>query len=774
MSDPTDRSGTDFIRSMISRDLETGKYAGRVVTRFPPEPNGYLHIGHAKSICLNFGLAEEHAGGRCHLRFDDTNPTTEDVAFVEAIQADIRWLGFDWGEHLYFASDYFEQLHDYAVELIEKGLAYVDSSTEEEIQELRGSVTEAGRPSPYRDRSVEENLDLFRRMRAGEFEDGAHVLRAKIDMASPNMVMRDPVLVRIRHAHHYRRGDEWCTYPMYDFAHCLSDSIERITHSLCTLEFENNREIYDWLLLNTSAPEPRPEQTEFARLNLEYTVTSKRKLKTLVGEGHVRGWDDPRMPTLAGLRRKGVTPEAIRTFCDMVGVAKANSTIDLAKLDYAIRDDLNHKAPRAFAVLDPLRVTIVNYPEGETETFEAPSFPPDVGKPGSRSLPFGRELLIEAEDFSEDPPPGFRRLVPGGEVRLKYAYIIRLEEVVKDAETGRVVELRCTYDPESRGGSAPDGRKIKGTIHWVSAPHGVPATVRLFEPLFSAKDPDASDDFRDALNPRSEVVKSDAVVEPEAADVTPGSHLQFERLGYFYADPEDWEPGGPVFNRTVALRDSRPKPVKAEREDASPTEAEPGPAPSPAEAPAGPRDPRESLKDDRHLERYDDLVSHDVPPGLAVNLARDDRLYDLYGKARGHYEEGPSLAKWLVQEVSRSLGGDDEPAAMPEPAALAALVEGVDEERYSRHQGRLLLTALFQGASSLEAAEAALGHEEDDADLTEVLEGLIASFADKAEAYRGGQTGLLGFFVGQAMKETGGRADPREVSELARSLLEGA
>ncbi|NNM35386.1 MAG: glutamine--tRNA ligase/YqeY domain fusion protein, partial [Gemmatimonadetes bacterium] len=508
-----ERTGTDFIRSMISRDLETGKYDGRVVTRFPPEPNGYLHIGHAKSICLNFGLAEEYEGGRCHLRFDDTNPTTEDVRFVEAIKDDIRWLGFDWGVHLYHASDYFEKLYDYGVELIEKGLAYVDSSSEEEIQELRGSVTEPGRDSPYRDRPTEENLDLFRRMRAGEFEDGAHVLRAKIHMSHPNMVMRDPVLVRIRHASHYRRGDEWSIYPLYDFAHCLSDSIEGITHSLCTLEFENNREIYDWLLLNTSAPEPRPEQTEFARLNLEYTVTSKRKLKALVEEGHVRGWDDPRMPTLAGLRRRGVTPEAIRSFCDMVGVAKANSTIDLAKLDYAIRNDLNYRAPRAFAVLDPVPVVITNYREGESEWFEAPSFPPDVGKPGTRSLPFGRKLYIERADFSEAPPKGYRRLVPGGEVRLKHAYVVRLERVVRD-ESGEVAHLECTYDPATRGGATPDGRKVPGTIHWVAKEHAVPVVVRQYEPLFTLADPGEAEDFRTILNPASETVVTDAVAEP--------------------------------------------------------------------------------------------------------------------------------------------------------------------------------------------------------------------------------------------------------------------
>ncbi|RMH12156.1 MAG: glutamine--tRNA ligase/YqeY domain fusion protein, partial [Gemmatimonadetes bacterium] len=538
----------DFIRAIVQRDVEAGTHGGRVITRFPPEPNGFLHIGHAKSICLNFGVAAEH-GGRTHLRFDDTNPTTEDMRFVEAIQEDVRWLGFDWGEHLYFASDYFERLYEYAEELIRKGLAYVDSQSEEDIREGRGSVTEPGVESPYRARPAEENLDLFRRMRAGEFEDGAHVLRARIDMSSPNMLMRDPLLYRIRHAHHYRTGDAWCIYPLYDFAHCLSDSIEGITHSICTLEFENNRELYDWILDHLDVPQPRPRQYEFNRLNLEYTVLSKRKLLRLVGEGHVEGWDDPRMPTLAGLRRRGVTPEAIRTFCDMVGVAKTDSRVDLDKLEYAIRDDLNRRAPRAMAVLRPLKLVIENYPEDREERFEAPAFPPDVGGEGSRALPFGREIFIDAGDFALEPPPGFHRLAPGREVRLKYAYLVRCTDVVRDAE-GRVVELRATYDPESRGGRAPDGRRVKGTIHWVSAAHAVPLTVRQYDRLFSVPDPDdvpEGEDFLANLNPES-LVTVEAFGEPGLADVAPGEHRQFERLGYFVADPVDSSPGRPVFN----------------------------------------------------------------------------------------------------------------------------------------------------------------------------------------------------------------------------------
>ncbi|MDI9549416.1 MAG: glutamine--tRNA ligase/YqeY domain fusion protein, partial [Chloroflexota bacterium] len=457
----------DFIREIIREDMRKGTYGGKVLTRFPPEPNGWLHIGHAKSITLNFGVAAEF-GGLCNLRFDDTNPETEDPAFVEAIQRDIRWLGFDWDDRLYFASDYFDQFYEFAVQLVKMGKAYVDSLSEEEIREYRGTVLTPGRPSPYRVRSVEENLDLLARMRRGEFPDGAHVLRAKIDMASPNMKKRDPLLYRIRHAHHYRTGDKWCIYPFYDYAHPLSDAIEGITHSICTLEFENNREIYDWLVDNLIEP-PQPRQYEFARLNLDYTVMSKRKMLQLVNEGYVSGWDDPRMSTIAGLRRRGITPEAIRTFSEKVGVAKANSRVDIALLEYCIRDDLNYRAPRVMCVLRPLKVVITNYPEGQVEQLDAPYWPHDVPKEGSRPVPFSREIYIERDDFMEDPPKSFYRLAPGREVRLRYAYIIRCDEVIKDPQTGEVTELRCTYDPATQGGAAPQGRKVRGAIHWVSA-----------------------------------------------------------------------------------------------------------------------------------------------------------------------------------------------------------------------------------------------------------------------------------------------------------------
>ena len=549
----------DFLRTRIETDVRTGKYGGRVATRFPPEPNGYLHIGHAKSICLNFGVAEEF-GGTCNLRYDDTNPDTATQEFVDSMQADIRWLGFDWEDRLYFASDYFEQLYDWAEQLVRDGRAYVDSSSEEEIRELRGTVTEPGRPGPYRDRTPEENLGLLRRMKAGEFPNGSHVLRAKIDLAHPNMVMRDPLLLRIRHSSHYRRGDEWCLYPMYDYAHCLEDAIENITHSFCTLEFRNNREIYDWVLDAVGIERPRTEQTEFARLELDYTVLSKRKLIRLVNEGHVAGWDDPRMPTIAGIRRRGVTPEAVRALCDMVGVADVNSRIDMAKFDFAIRDDLNWRSPRRLAVLDPLKIVITDYPEDKVEWIEAPSYPRDVDKEGSRPMPFSRELWVERSDFMEDPPRKFHRLAPGSEVRLRHAYVICCDEVVKDPETGEVTELRCSHDPETLGANPADGRKVRGTIHWVSAPHALAAEVRLYDRLFSVPDPESDleedQDFTVNLNPESLVIVNPAFVEPALADDPPGTRYQFERQGYFISDPIDSAPGSLVFNRTVTLRDS--------------------------------------------------------------------------------------------------------------------------------------------------------------------------------------------------------------------------
>jgi glutaminyl-tRNA synthetase len=545
----------DFIREMVAADVASNRFGRSICTRFPPEPNGFPHIGHAKSICLNFGIAREF-GGKVNLRFDDTNPSTEDIRYVEAIKRDIQWLGFQWDNELY-ASDYFEQLYEFAERLVRKGKAYVDSESEEEIRAHRGTVNTPGTPSPFRDRSVEVSLDLLARMKAGEFPDGAHVLRAKIDLAHPNMIMRDPLLLRIRHAHHYRRGDAWCIYPLYDFAHGLSDAIEGITHSLCTLEFKDNRDIYDWLVREAGFDRP-PEQTEFARLVLDYTVVSKRKLLRLVNERHVTGWDDPRMHTLSGIRRRGVTPEAIRDFCETVGVARKDARTELAAYEHAVRNDLNMRVPRILCVVNPLKVVITNYPADRTDELDASSYPHDVPLTGSRVLPFSREIYIERDDFMEDPPKKFFRLAPGREVRLRYAYFITCTDVVKDA-AGNIVELRCTYDPATRGGDAPDGRKVQGTIHWVSARHALDCELRLYDRLFTVPDPDSvpeGQDFTSVLNPASLVVVQGAKVEPSAGNDPPGTRYQFERTGYFMSDPEDSKPGALVFNRTVTLRDS--------------------------------------------------------------------------------------------------------------------------------------------------------------------------------------------------------------------------
>ncbi|TYT74940.1 glutamine--tRNA ligase/YqeY domain fusion protein [Desulfobotulus mexicanus] len=554
MSTVENAAPSHFIRNIIKADLEADTHKGRVHTRFPPEPNGYLHMGHAKSICLNFGMAGEFSG-KCNLRFDDTNPEKESLEYVNAIKEDVRWLGFDWEDREFYASDYFEKLYSFAVELIRGGKAYVCSLSAEETRSYRGTLTEAGKNSPYRDRSVEENLDLFARMRAGEFDEGSHVLRLKIDMASPNFLMRDPTIYRIRKVHHHRTGDAWCIYPMYDFTHCISDALEGITHSICTLEFENNREIYDWVLDNIDAP-ARPKQYEFARLNLSYTVLSKRKLIQLVKEGHVHGWDDPRMPTLSGLRRRGVPAAALRDFCERIGVAKKDSTVDLALFEYCVRDHLNASAPRRMGVLDPVKLVITNYPEGQVELLDAVNHPGDPAF-GSRKVPFSRELWIEREDFMEDPPKKFFRLSPGREVRLRFAYFVTCEDIVKDPETGEVLEIRAVYDPETLGGNAPDGRKVKATIHWVSKNHAMEAEARLYDRLFTKEDPDDMPEgksFLDALNPDSFVQKK-AFLEPAMAESLPGEVFQLERVGYFAVDPES-QRERPVLNRTVTLRDS--------------------------------------------------------------------------------------------------------------------------------------------------------------------------------------------------------------------------
>ncbi len=792
--------GTDFIRAIVAKHTAEGTHGGRVETRFPPEPNGYLHIGHAKSIVLNFGLAREN-GGACHLRFDDTNPLTEDMKYVRSIQEDVRWLGYDWGEHLYFASDYFERLYECALILIRKGKAYVDSQSEEEIREHRGTVTRPGRESPFRSRSVEENLDLFRRMKAGEFGNGEHVLRARIDMAHPNMIMRDPVLYRIRHASHYRRGDEWCIYPLYDFTHCLSDAFENITHSLCTLEFDNNREIYDWLLDEVGFQEPRTHQYEFARLNLDYTVMSKRKLLRLVNEGYVEGWDDPRMPTIAGMRRRGITPEAIRSFCEMIGVAKADNRVDMAKLEFAIRDHLNRTVPRVMGVLEPLKVVITNYPEGESEELEIPSYPHDVPLEGSRKVPFSRELWIETDDFLEDPPEGFFRLAPGREVRLRYAYFIRCDEVVRDPRTGEVAELLCTYDPATRGGNAPDGRKVRGTIHWVSAPHALRAEVRLFDRLFTEPDPEALEgkDFTELLNPESKVVVPHALLEPSIATDPPGTRYQLERLGYFVTDEADSRPGAPVLNRIVTLRDTwgrrgeggwRTGGGRGEMEGPSGAPTGSGEDVS-SETPGSRREGRSASRDHRDRARQLDtelagrFARYQAQLGLGEEeadlLSGSRELSDFFEEARGASGGGisprraVSLANWMVNELLGELK-DRLLADIPlSPAALASLVDLLEEGTISQPVAKEIFSEIVArgGDPRVMVEERGLERVADAGLLESLVEGVLEAWPEKVEEFRAGKTGLLGFFTGQIMKETGGRADPRLVQELLRKRLEG-
>ncbi len=752
MSDAEHRD--NFIVDIIERDLARGRH-DRVVTRFPPEPNGYPHIGHAKSICLNFSLAQRF-GGRCHLRFDDTNPEKESMEYVEAMKRDIAWLGFDWGEHLYFASDYYEWLYDCAVALIEKGLAYVDSLDEATMREYRGTVTEPGRPSPHRDRSVEENLDLFRRMREGEFAEGAHVLRAKIDMSAANMKMRDPALYRIKKAHHYRRGDDWVIYPLYDFTHCLSDAKEQITHSICTLEFENNRDIYDWVLENLDlAPYEsgtRPHQFEFARLNLSHTMMSKRKLLALVEQGVVTGWDDPRMPTISGMRRKGFTPASIRAFADMIGVAKNNSLVDLGKLEFCIREDLNDVAPRVMCVLNPIKVVIENYPEEQTETFDAPLFPADVGKPGSRDVTFSRELYIERDDFMKDPPKKYYRLSPGAEVRLRYAYIVKCEQVIEN-DAGEIVELRCSYDPDTKGGKST--RKVRGTIHWVSAHDAVDAEVRMYDRLFLAEQPSEQDE----VNPASLTVLEGKL--EAAAPSLEATHLQFERQGYFVHDP-DGTADRPVFNLTVTLKDSWAKQTKA----SAPEPAKARPKPKPQEATARVVDPEDQAAADALRARHAGLDGDD-----ALRLVREPRLAALFEAAAGaaptHTAE---LAKWTVNEVAAATKEQSELAF--DGPALAELVSLVADETISTRAAKSVLAELVEKGGSATAIVEAQGLDRmgDDA-LAKTIDEVLAQHPVEVERYRAGEKKLLGFLLGQVMRAAGGRADAKSTRQLLTKAL---
>jgi glutaminyl-tRNA synthetase len=784
---------SDFIRQIVERDLAAGKHPGGIVTRFPPEPNGFLHIGHAKSIVLNFGIARDYPPARCHLRFDDTNPITENVAYVRAIQEDVRWLGFDWGEHLYYASDYFEAMYGFAEHLIERGLAYVDSSSEEEIRAGRGTVKEPGTASKDRDRPIEENLDLFRRMRAGEFPDGSLVLRARINMASPNMLMRDPVLYRIRHAHHYRTGDDWCIYPLYDYAHALEDALEGITHSICTLEFENNRELYDWVVENCPVPS-RPHQYEFARLNLDYTVMSKRKLLRLVDEGDVTGWDDPRMPTVAGMRRRGVTPEAIRSFCELIGVAKADSRVDMGKLEYAIRDDLNHRAPRVLAVLDPLPVRITNWPEGEVETLEASYWPHDVPNEGTRSLTFSGRLFLDREDFAEVPPPGFRRLIPGEAVRLRHGYVIHCDEVVKDA-SGKVVELLCRYDPTTRSGASDAestfGWKPRGTLQWVSEAGSVPCEVRLYDRLFVEADPDAAAaagevDFRTFLNPDSLRVASSARIEASVLSDDPATRYQFERLGYFWRDPEEGQGERLVFNRIVTLRDAW---ARAQAGDTAPKggqekgsrEARAGAAAGagaqPGASPKAPELPPEVQARAHDLEREFGLGTVE-----AAILARDPEDEHFFRQAVAAWS-GPmggdggaqALANWFIHNLPPLREGRALGTLALTPVAFAGVVKLVEGGTLSSRGGTTVLEVLVARGGDPEALtrELDLAQVSDDEALRPVVQAVVAENADKAEAYRGGKIGLLGFFMGEIMRRSGGKADPERAKSLLVEALAG-
>ena len=769
MSEDPNRVPPNFITSLIDADLQSGKHQS-IITRFPPEPNGYLHIGHAKSICLNFGLALDY-DGRYHLRYDDTNPLKEETEYVDSIRADIEWLGFAC-EHVYFASDYFETMYEYAVQLIKKNKAYVDDQPLEVIREQRGSISEHGTDSPGRQRSVEQNLELFARMRAGEFPDGSHILRARIDMSSPNMLMRDPILYRIRHAHHHRTADAWCIYPMYDFAHCIEDSLEHITHSICTLEFENNRELYDWLLDELEV-DSHPQQIEFARLSIEHTVMSKRKLLQLVQEGHVSGWDDPRMPTIAGMRRRGITPEAIRQFTAMIGVAKANSTVEISQLEFCVRDDLNQRAPRVMAVLDPLKVTITNYPEGKTEWLTGSYWPHDVPQEGERELPFTRELYIEREDFMENPPKKFFRLAPGREVRLRYGYYITCQEVVRD-DQGRIIELLCTHDPESRGGSTPDERKVRGTIHWVSATESVPATVRLYDRLFAhprpGQDPDV--DFLTQLNPES-LVTVTARLEPSLKDAKPGDRVQFERQGYFFADPQDHKDGELVFNRIVALKDSW---AKLEAKPAAPDTSE---VAAPKEkTPQAPTRARSEERDRVRAEDADLFARHErygaqIDEDSADILSGSTEIADFYDAALTAHDGAQSVANWVVNEVMREIKDRTLADLKPTPQHIGQLVKLIDTQVISSRTAKDVFELMLKQGSAPEAIVEQKGLRQltDDGAIQKIVDEVLEGNSEQVEQYRAGKTQLLGFFVGQVMKASRGKADPQRSRELLLERL---
>ncbi|MBP1680514.1 MAG: glnS [Proteobacteria bacterium] len=741
----------DFLRTKVEEDLASGKYKN-IITRFPPEPNGFPHIGHAKSICINFGIARDYHG-HCNLRMDDTNPTTEDMKYVEALKDAVTWLGFKWADKVYFASDYFPQIYTYAVKLVQLGKAYVDSLNEEEIREYRGTVTEAGKRSKFAERSIEENLDLLERMKNGEFKDGEHVLRAKIDMSAANMKMRDPLLYRIRHAHHFRTGDTWCIYPMYDFAHCLSDYIEGVTHSICTLEFENNRDIYDWVLDALELTPPRPYQHEFARLGMNYTVMSKRKLLELVNGNYVNGWDDPRLPTIAGYKRRGYTPESILNFCDQIGIAKANSMVDVAQLEFCIRDDLNQKVPRVMCVLEPLKITIENY-EGE-EAIDASYYPHDVPKEGSRKLPFSREIFIERDDFMENPPADYYRLTPNQPVRLKHAYIISVKEVVKDA-SGAVIEIKAEYHADSKSGSDTSGIKVKSAIHWVSAKHAKHVEVRLYERLYKVDAPEGLED----LNPDSLHIIKNAYVEPAVITEKPDVRFQFERQGYFYADPVDYTAALPVFNKIVGLKDSWSK--KAESTESAPKSHVPK---AHVEGEVVPMNEMERALFDKYTTELK------LNTEIANTLARDAGLSAFYNEALCILNSPVSLANIVANEVARELKQANELKFSAQH--VAELVKMMDEGVISNKIAKQVFEEIAQTGENPKAIVESKGlvQMSDPEKLKPLIDGVIAKNPDNVAKYKAGNTNLFGFFVGQVLKSSGGKANPTVVNELVAEKL---
>lgn len=771
MSDPVRPS--NFLTDIIDADLASGRVRPPVVTRFPPEPNGFLHIGHAKSILLNFGLAERY-GGRAHLRFDDTNPTTEETEYVESIEADVRWLGCDWGEHLHFASDYFERMYACAERLVREGHAYVDSQAQEAIREQRGDFKRPGVDSPFRNRPAQESLDLLRRMRRGEFPDGACVLRARIDMAHRNVLMRDPLLYRIRHAHHHRTGDAWPIYPMYDWAHPLEDAIEGVTHSICTLEFESNRELYDWVLDHTGPWDPRPRQYEFARLSLGYTVLSKRKLLQLVGEKRVSGWDDPRMPTIAGMRRRGVTPEALRDFAELIGVAKNNSVVDIGKLEFAIRGDLERRAPRAMAVLDPVPLTLAGWDPGRVDELEVPWWPAEPGRGGTRKVPLGRDLLVERDDVAVDPPAGWKRLAPGREVRLAGAIVVRCDEVVQ-GPGGEVREVRCSV--ADGGDEAGAARRGIGTIHWVHAGRSLPAEIQLYDRLFTAEQPDAEGNFLDVLNPESLRIARGARLEPALGSAAPGTHWQFLRTGYFFADPVASRPGAPVFLRTITLKDTWGARTSAASSAASafasrPSRPAKGPAPS-AAAPRAPRAEARSLDAAASAVRARLAAVPGLPPAQADRLAADPGVAGYFEAAVAAGAPAAPAARWLMNELAGLAAGRPLATLPLPPAAFGRFVALAESGRLTGAGAKSLLASLVERAGEPEARLAELGLEriEDGGAVAAAVARVLAERRAEVERFRAGEKKLMGFLLGAAMRETQGRADPAAVRNALEEAL---